>query len=204
MKIKTVIFFVLAVAVSLVAAGHRFYDSSHSMGLIGAAGGKVLHPVVLEGGRNSYTVIATATVLPLYRGDARIVLEGNPQMTYSLHNSGPIIDLGLHRHPRFENNVFYGLQPRDRLALWLVMKPARGSKPTGPGTTGSAASNTVSAGGHASCPLHEETSEPNPIDRGGREKLALTFYDTRTNQPVLRIPVIFKAKGKGKHGSEQH
>jgi len=204
MKLKTVIFFVLAVAVSLVAAGHRFYDSSHSMGLIGAKGGKALHPFVLDGGRDFYSVIATATVLPPYRGDARIVLEGNPQMTYSLHNSGPVIDLGVHHLPKFEDNVFYGLQPRDRLAFWLVMKPAQGSNLSESGKTESAELNTESRGTHSCCPLHAETSESASSGREGGEELALTFYDTRTNQPVLRIPVIFKAKGKGNHASEHH
>ena len=204
MKIKTVIFFALAVAVSLVAAGHRFYDSSHSMGLIGAQGGKALHPVVLDSDRHFYCVITTATVLPPYRGDARIVLEGNPKMTYSLHNSGPIIDLGVHRRPTFQDNVFYGLQPRDRLALWLVMKPAQESNLTEPEKTESGESNAGSVSGQTSCPLHEETTESGSIGRVGGEKLALSFYDTRTNQPVLRIPVIFKANGKGNHASEHH
>lgn len=52
-----------------------------------------------------------------------MVLEGEPKMEYKLYASGSIVNLGVHRMPEFRNNIFYDLQPKDRIALWVVMKP---------------------------------------------------------------------------------
>jgi hypothetical protein len=203
MKLKNIIVFALAVAVCLAAAHYKFYDSSHSMGLVTDKGGKVLHPVVLDGGRNFYSVVVTATVIPPYQGDARIVLEGNPHMTYSIYNSGPIVDLGVHRHPSFKNDTFYGLQGKDSIALWMVMKP---DKPN---------SRTLSEKGNkvetddpiypsSCCSSYPETKPSGEKDRATGEDLALCFYDTTTNQPVMRIPVIFRTKGEESHANKAH
>jgi len=123
MRFKSAVFFILAVVISLIGAGYRFYDSAHAIGLITMKGGKARHPIVLDSGKTMYTLIITATVIPPYSGDARIVLEGSPQMKYSLYNSEPVFDLGVHRRPEFSNNTLYGLRPRDRIAFWVVMRP---------------------------------------------------------------------------------
>lgn len=190
MKIRSLTYFVLAVAVSLVGAGYRFYDSAHSIGLIHAKGGKVRHPAILDGGRSFYTMIATATVLPPYQGDARVVLEGNPPMTCSIYNSGPLIDLGVHRQPEFRDNTFYGLHPQDRLALWVAMRPA----PPNPGEIagqGLQANSDAISNGKAS-------------RQGLDENLALAFYDTKSNLPILRIPIIFRKNGVLNHERQDH
>lgn len=125
---KNLIVFVIAVAISLVAAGHRWGDSGHAIGLVQARGGEARHPIVLEGGKELYSLIVTATVIPPYRGNARLVLEGIPEADYEIHFSEPIIDLRLRRRPEFRDNVLYGLQPRDRLALWVVLRPSTPAK----------------------------------------------------------------------------
>ena len=93
---KKIIVFAMAVTVSLVAATHRWNDSAHAIGVIKAGGGTARHPVSLESGEESYMLIATATVIPPYRGDVKVVLEGEPAMEYEIHSSGPVLDLGLH------------------------------------------------------------------------------------------------------------
>jgi len=123
MRLKYIIFFILAVGISLLGSTYRWGDSAHSIGLINASGGKVRHPSFLKSGKNRYALISTATVIPPYRGDARLVLEGKPEMDHEIFFSGPIVDLGLRRLPKFRDNILYGLAPRDRLSIWVVMKP---------------------------------------------------------------------------------
>ncbi len=125
---KKIFFLILAITISLLAATHRFGDSAHSIGLIKADGGAVRHGAHFEGGYDRYTLIATATVIPPYRGDARVVLEGEPALSYELSFSAPVVDLKLHRLPRFENNILYDLAPKDRLALWVTMRPKGNNK----------------------------------------------------------------------------
>ena len=120
---KKPIFFILAVCISLLGATYNWGDSAHSIGLIKAGGGEVKHPSTLESGKRKYMLISTATVIPPYRGDVRVALEGQPEMDYRIYASAPIINLGLRRMPELKDNVFYDLSPKDRIALWVEMKP---------------------------------------------------------------------------------
>lgn len=129
MRLKKTIIFVLSAGLCLAAAGYRWGDSGHAIGLISRRGGKARHPVHLESGKNRYTQIVTATVLPGYRGKARVVLEGAPPLNCDMHLAVPVVDLGLRRKPRLENKTLVDLRPGDRIALWLVMRPASGASP---------------------------------------------------------------------------
>lgn len=126
---KTVLVFVVSVAFFTLAATYRFHDSAHSMGMIKKGGGLARHPALLDKHRDSYVLIATAGVMPPYKGNARVVLEGDPTLTATFYNSEVPVDLGVHRHPTFRNNTYYDLRPKDRIALWVRIKrnqvPAR-------------------------------------------------------------------------------
>ena len=162
MRLKNTVVFIAIAAISLFAGAHRFRDSGHAIGLIKARGAEARHPVILKSGKDRYTVIVTATVMPPYSGDARMVLEGDPAMDYRIYSSKPVIDFSLRRRPVFRDDILYDLRPMDRLALWMVMKP----------------------------------STP------ARGKYTLAFCDTRTDNSILRVPVIF---GEGtENGSERH
>jgi len=130
MRLRTLIVFLLALAVSLVAAGYRFGDSAHAMGMLSDRGGKARHPVTLAPGLDRYAVVVTAAVLPPWRGDARVTLEGESALEWELHPAGPVIDLGLHRRPTWSDGVLHDLQPRDRLAFWLQLRRPDGACPT--------------------------------------------------------------------------
>jgi hypothetical protein len=127
MQRKKVITFVLSAGLCLAAAAYRWGDSGHAIGLISRKGGRARHPTCLESGRGRYTQIVTATVLPGYRGNARMVLEGSPPVPYEMHLAAPVVDLGLRRKPRLKKHTLFDLQPGDRIALWLVMHPAAGT-----------------------------------------------------------------------------
>jgi len=165
MRYKKTLVFVLSAGLSLVAAGYRWGDSGHAIGLISERGGKVRHPTYMAGGKNRYTQIVTATVLSPYRGDARVVLEGSPPMKYEIHSAKPIVDLGFRKITRFQDNTFYDLKPGDRISLWLIMRPISGEN---------------------------KSVDPNYETDG--EKYALAFYDTMSSKTLLRIPIIFKGK----------
>lgn len=120
---KKIVAFLMAVAVSWAAAGYRFRDSGHAMGRLSVQGGGVRHAVQLEPGRKQYVVVVTATVLPPYRGNVRVTVEGQPDMECRISGSRPVIDLGLRRRPVLRGEVLEGLEPRDKFALWFVLRP---------------------------------------------------------------------------------
>ncbi|MBF0606558.1 MAG: YHS domain-containing protein [Magnetococcales bacterium] len=205
---KRVIFFALAVLISFFAATYKWGDSVHSMGMIKAEGGKARHPAFLESGWGGYTLISTATVLPPYSGDVRVALEGQPQLSYTLHASHPVIDLGIRRFPVFKDDIFYGLKPGDRIALWVVIKPPEVDPVCKmPYTEGFTKHTHNGKDYHFCSDACLKTFKDNPGQYGdnmyAQGKYNLMFYDTHTGKPVLSMPVVFAAKGEG-HNAGHH
>lgn len=130
MRARTLLIFLLAFGLALGAAWYRFGDSAHAMGMLSARGGTTRHPVTLAPGQERYAVIVTALVLPPWRGDARVAVEGETALEWELHPAEPLVDLGLHRHPHWQDGVLHGLQPRDRLAMWLQLRRPAGACPS--------------------------------------------------------------------------
>jgi hypothetical protein len=122
---KRILVFVFAVALSTFAAWYRHGDSAHAMGMVSVKGGRALHPVHLPVGKDRYTLVVTGTILPPFNGDARIIVEGEHPLPFSVYGSDPIVDLALRRRPYFGNQTLTGLQPRDRFTVWVVMRPGK-------------------------------------------------------------------------------
>jgi len=120
---KGLLVFILAAALSVAAAWYRHGDSAHAMGMVSVKGGRALHPVHLPCGKDRYTLVVTGTILPPYRGDARVVVEGEPTLHYSVYGSDPIVDLGLRRRPTFNEQTLTDLRPGDRFTVWVVLQP---------------------------------------------------------------------------------
>jgi hypothetical protein len=182
MRPRTLLFFLLSIAISLGAAGYRWGDSSHAMGLINQRGGKTLHRFTLASGKQRYVLVATATVLPPFRGDIRVVLEGGPAMDYGVYDSLPLLALGPHHRPELHGDQLVGLKPGDRVTLWVVMRPRdpRGLNNQSANESPPAAETAQGPGASA---LH-----------GGHQPLALKFYDTSSRRPVLTLPIVFDGK----------
>lgn len=207
--IKRILFFALAVCISLLGATYKWADSAHSIGLIKASGGEARHPSTLESGKSGYTLISTATVIPPYRGDARVVLEGTPAMDYKIFFSGPVIDLGIRRRPQFRDNVLYGLQPKDRLALWVSIKPPVLDPVCNMAYQKEFTKDHLDGKDYFFCSDGcRDTFRKEPEKYKGRESVrgnyTLAFYDTQTDKAVLRVPLIFKGKGGLKDAGEHH
>lgn len=200
---KKILFFVVAVGISLLAASHRWADSAHSIGLIKAGGGAARHASTVESGHEINTLIVTATVIPPYRGDARVVLEGDPDIDYKIYSSGPAIDLGIRRKPLFRDNVLYDLQPKDRIALWVVMKPPLLDPVCGMAYQSSFMRERIGGKDYFFCSEGcKNAFMAKPGKYQGSEyvkgKYSLAFYDTKTDKAVLRVPLVFKGKGETK------
>ena len=120
---KRILVFLFAAALSVFAAWWRPGDSAHAMGMVSIKGGKARHPVHLPIGKDRYTLVLTGTVIPPYKGDTRVVVEGQTELPYSVYGSDPIVDLGLRRRPYFDNQTLTGLQPKDRFTVWVVIRP---------------------------------------------------------------------------------
>ena len=126
---KKLLVFLFAATLSVAAAWYRHGDSAHAMGMISVKGGRAHHPVHLPAGKERYTLVVTGTVIPPYRGDVRISVEGDPEIPYAVHGSNPIIDLKMRRRPSFEDRTLTGLEPRDRFTIWVVMTPGEPMPP---------------------------------------------------------------------------
>ncbi len=208
MPSKVLLIFVASAALCTVAATHRFRDSAHSIGIISAQGGKARHPIQLEAGLDSYTLIATATVIPPYRGDVRVAVEGEPPMDIRVYNSEPAIDLNPYHHPVFRDGTLYDLRPRDRIAMWVVMTPVViAPEATGAATTAAAkvdccvADDVVDSRSRQGRDGGPEEKTAGLSDAGReRAKQFLTFSDTETRRPVLRVPITYLTTGGGEHG----
>ncbi len=209
MHIKSLITFFLAVLVSLAAATHRWGDSSHAIGLMSANGGKTRHPSFLKNGWDRYTQITTATVLPPYHGDVSVALEGYPSLDYEIRLSAPVVDLGMHRLPVFKDNILYDLQPRDRLALWVHMRafprdPVCGMAVRGGDLSLNHKGQTVCFCAKGCLERFKADPERYKSIKGPQGRYDLAFYDTRTGQSVLKVPLIFKSKEEPPDASCAH
>lgn len=112
-----------ALALFTLAAWWRWPDSAHAMGALKQGGGAARHPVRFDPGRDRYSLVATTPVIPPYRGDVRVSLQGDPPIPFTMELGRPIVDLGLHAWPRQEGNVLRGVQPLERLTLWVQLEP---------------------------------------------------------------------------------
>ena len=120
---KKLLVFIFAAVLSVGAAWYRHGDSAHAMGMVSMKGGRALHPVHFPIGKDRYTLVITGTIIPPYRGDMRVTVDGGLPMPTIVRGSDPIIDLALRHRPYFEDGTLTGLQPRDRFTIWVVMDP---------------------------------------------------------------------------------
>lgn len=209
MKLRKIIVFMFAVALSLLAATYRFGDSAHSIGLIKAEGGKPRHASFFERGRDRYMLISTATVIPPYRGDARVVLEGMPEMDYELFLSGPVVDFGLREFPELRGDTIHNLKPMDRLALWVKMRPPQVDPVCGMPHDADFISHTYFRTEYVFCSdMCLETFLEDPrryLDEDTvRGNYTLAFYDTTTDRLVLNVPLVFGEKEDDADESGHH
>jgi YHS domain-containing protein len=192
---KRLAFLAGTVALSTLAAWYRWPDSAHALGAIRRGGGAARHPVALAGGRDEYVVVATATVIPPWRGDARISIEGAPAMEWDVEVSRPVVDLRLRRWPRLEGDTLRGLSPRDRVALWLRLRPPRADPVCGMACP--EGGPRARGGGREECFcgetcrarfVHAPDRFPSrPVARG---RWTVALRDAASGQPVLTIPFV--------------
>lgn len=203
-RIAAIAAVVASVALSLLAATHRFGDSAHAMGTISLQGGRARHPVHLPNAGSRCMLVVTASVTPPYHGDVEVTVDGDPAPDFAVRASAPVIDLGLRRTPRFEEGAFRGLEPGDRLALWIAVRPP----PLDPvcGRTRAPAFLEAELAGRTSWFCSEDCRNaflakpdrpPAHAKLEGRHRIV--FRDVISQQPVLTIPVVFGSGGGHNH-----
>jgi hypothetical protein len=200
MRAKLIAVFFISVAISTLAATYRFLDSAHVMGTIRKGGGTARHPALLEKGKDAYTLIATAAVIPPYRGDIRVAVEGEPRFSWEIYETRPAVALNIHHRPDYRDNTFYNLRPKDRLAVWVRMRPVGTVKAVTAKATAANTSERHRNGGSEDGDAHmdSETDDCESMAHRGYRRtngLSLTFRDASTGEKLLGIPIIFKGKG---------
>jgi hypothetical protein len=197
-------FFAAAAALSTLAAWWRWPDSAHAMGTIRRGGGAARHPVTFREGPSRYGLVATATVLPPYHGDVRIALEGEPPLEWSMELSRPAVDLGLHRWPRLDGDVLRGLEPRERIALWISLRPPVEWDPVCGMPCGRGAPREDGRCFCSAACRDEFRARPPAHPAGLRASYRLAFRDVASGAPVLTIPISFGARGGASHAGAHH
>jgi hypothetical protein len=194
------------VALSTLAAWYRWPDSAHAIGVIREGGGTARHPVAFRGGEDEYVLVATTRVLPPWRGDARVSVEGTPAMAWDLEVSRPAVDLGLHRWPALEGDTLRGLAPGDRSALWLRLRPP-GACPVCGMACPAGAARVPQGGGEEACVCSdacraelERAPGRYPARRVARGRWTVALRDVATGQPLLTIPVVLGGEEGGHAG----
>ncbi len=197
-----------AVAVSLLAAWWRWPDSAHAIGVIKRAGGTARHPVALAPGQDSYVVVVTAPVIPPWRGDARVAIEGDPPPAWEVEVSRPIVDLRLRRWPVQDGDRIRGLEPRDRLALWVKLSPPAADPVCGMACGKDAL--RASAGGRDECFCSDGCRDAfraapasHPHRTVERARWALVLRDDRSGAPLLTVPIVLGGEEAG-HDAPHH
>jgi YHS domain-containing protein len=208
MKRRTLLIatFTASVALSVVAASYRFGDSAHAMGLISGSGGRAHHPVHLPPGGERYTLIVTSTVLPPYRGDVTVAVEGEPAPRFEVHPSEPVIDLGVRRRPHFREGAFRGVEPGDRLALWLRIAPPEVDPVCGHAVTPEFIAlehegKTVRFCSERCRDTFLADTDRAPVTGTLEGRYRVAFRDAASGEPVLEIPLLLgDGGGRQSHG----
>jgi len=185
-----------SVAISLVAATHRWSDTAHAIALVTAKGGVVRHGFTFPPGPGRKTLIASVAFLPPYRGDVRVALEGSPPLDWELHLSEPGVDVGVRKLPRLEDRTLLGIEPTDSVTLWAIVDAPECDPVCGMKREPRFA--RYQHEGHefffcsADCLASFRADPAAFADKAvveGRYELAL--YDRGTDRPLVRIPVSF-------------
>jgi|WetSurMetagenome_2_1015567.scaffolds.fasta_scaffold465389_1 YHS domain-containing protein len=197
---KETSFCILPVAISSPAPAYRWGDSAHSIGVVNKNSGAEKYPAVLDSGKNGHTLIATATVIPPYSGNVRVFLEGDPKIAYTLSLSNPVIDLGVRKLPDLRKNMICDLQPWDRFALWVDMKPPAMDPVCGMTYQDGFIKHHHNGKDYYFCSSICRSAfltQPKKFqgNESLRSKYTLAFYDSETGRNILRVPIIFKGKG---------
>jgi YHS domain-containing protein len=107
------------------------------------------------------------------------------------------------------DNTIRDLQPGDRIALWVVMKPPVLDPVCG--MTYREGFSTIPYAGREYVFCSNkciDTFNKNPEKYKDRSSIKgiynLAFYDTKTNRPVLSVPIFFKGKEESADAGEHH
>ncbi len=147
-------------------------------------------------------LVTTATVIPPWKGDARVAVEGDPPMAWEMEVSRPVIDLGAHRWPVQDGDLIRGLRPKDRLALWVKLTPPAADPVCGMACGKDPLRETI--GGREECFCSEACRDafradparhrPRRVERG---RWALVLRDDASGAPVLTVPIALGGKEVG-------
>ena len=96
----------------------------HSVTMITKDGGISRHPVLLGLNEDKYVVLVTGTVKSPYKGNVKIVLEGEPKINYIIYSQyPPEIKIGIHKFYDFEDNTIKNISAWEKFMLALIIKP---------------------------------------------------------------------------------
>lgn len=119
-----IITIIITFTVCTIAAMYTPPNFGHSVTIITKDGGISRHPVLLGLNEDKYVVLVTGTVRSPYKGNVKIVLEGEPEIYYEIYSRyPPELKLGIHKFHDFEDNTIKNISAWDKFMLAVCIKP---------------------------------------------------------------------------------
>ena len=115
---------IITFTVCTIAAMYTTPNFGHSVTIITKDGGISRHPVLLGLNEDKYVILVTGTVKSPYKGNVKIVLEGEPEIDYKIYSRyPPELKLGIHKFHDFEDNTIKNISAWDKFMLAVCIKP---------------------------------------------------------------------------------
>jgi len=115
---------IITLSVCTIAAMYTSPNFGHSVTMITKNGGISRHPVLLGLNKDKYIVLVTGTVKSPYKGNVKVVLEGNPIIDYKIYSQyPPNLKLGIHKFHDFEDNTIKNISSWEKFMLTVFIKP---------------------------------------------------------------------------------
>ncbi len=201
-RFKKISFFMGAIAISLIGASYRFLDVATAKGELRIDGGEA-KPVLFQSGLRLYTLFTKIVVTPSVKGDVKVELHGNPEMSYRIYNyKAPVIDLGLSDFYRLEGSILRDVRSGGKpIYLYIFLYPPSVDPVCGMPYNENFLSKRHRWKTYYFCSetcLNEfnKAAEKYKDKDGLKREYALVFYDARTGNNLLNVPIIFNGKEK--------
>ena len=200
--IRKISFLIGTVAIALIAASYRFPDMAKAKGVL-KIGGSEAKPVVFQASLKQYALITDISVASSVKGDVKIELQGNPPIPHQIYNmKSPVIDLGLSHFYRLDGNILKGVKSGEKpILLRILLYPPPLDPVCGMPREEGFLSKRYGWKTYYFCSktcLDEFNKSPEKYrDKDGfKGGYALIFYDAKTDDNLLKIPITFCGQEK--------
>jgi len=105
-------------------AAYKPGDFGHVVSVADAEGGKARHGVHLPYGFHRYSILVTSRAKIDQPTDLKIAVEGKNVPPFEIvGRNPPVLNLGVHQWPVYAGDSIKGVQPDEKIAFYVILKP---------------------------------------------------------------------------------